>query len=375
MSKPSYATYIKDRLDGFGGTGNTFVYQDLADFPRAGKARVRRSRPLAPQDAGLQRRRSACATRRRRAPTPTISKAALAGVKAHRRLHERGLARRHLAVLPQRPLPEPRELISTPSPRPCATNTRPSPRPASCLQIDCPDLAMGRHIQYADLEPAGIPQARGAARRGAQPRASPISRPSSCACMCAGAITKARIIATCRSPTSSTSCFRPSPRAISFEAANPRHAHEWTLFEKVKLPDGKVLIPGVIESKSNFIEHPGADRAAHRALRQAGRPRERHRRLRLRLRHLGRAGRGRSRRGVRQARGHGGRREDREPAVLEITHPVIPGRPPKPERRRRTSPESRAKRRTLHVALDSGFARGVYHRAALRADPLARAPE
>src|SRR5689334_14037691 len=34
LSKPSYATYIKDRLDGFGGTGNTFVYQDLADFPK-----------------------------------------------------------------------------------------------------------------------------------------------------------------------------------------------------------------------------------------------------------------------------------------------------------------------------------------------------
>ena len=33
MSKPSYATYIKDRLGGFGGTGNSFVYQDLADFP------------------------------------------------------------------------------------------------------------------------------------------------------------------------------------------------------------------------------------------------------------------------------------------------------------------------------------------------------
>src|SRR4029079_7132614 len=37
MSKPSYATYIKDRLSGFGGTGNTFVYQDLADFPRLAK--------------------------------------------------------------------------------------------------------------------------------------------------------------------------------------------------------------------------------------------------------------------------------------------------------------------------------------------------
>src|SRR6266849_7196079 len=37
MSKPSYATYIKDRLDGFGGTGNTFVYQDLAQFPNLAK--------------------------------------------------------------------------------------------------------------------------------------------------------------------------------------------------------------------------------------------------------------------------------------------------------------------------------------------------
>jgi 5-methyltetrahydropteroyltriglutamate--homocysteine methyltransferase len=50
--------------------------------------------------------------------------------------------------------------------------------------------------------------------------------------------------------------FRAKPSAISIEAANPRHAHEWTLFEKVKLPEEKMLIPGVIESKSNFIEHP-----------------------------------------------------------------------------------------------------------------------
>ncbi len=46
------------------------------------------------------------------------------------------------------------------------------------------------------------------------------------------------------------------PQAISLEAANPRHAHEWALFEKLKLPEGRLLIPGVIESKSNFIEHP-----------------------------------------------------------------------------------------------------------------------
>jgi 5-methyltetrahydropteroyltriglutamate--homocysteine methyltransferase len=44
--------------------------------------------------------------------------------------------------------------------------------------------------------------------------------------------------------------------AISYEAANPRHEHEWEVFAEVKLPAGKALIPGVIDSASNFIEHP-----------------------------------------------------------------------------------------------------------------------
>ena len=61
--------------------------------------------------------------------------------------------------------------------------------------------------------------------------------------------------------------FRARPAGIALEAANPRHAHEWAVFERVKLPDGKVLIPGVIESKANFIEHPEliAQRISHYA--------------------------------------------------------------------------------------------------------------
>jgi 5-methyltetrahydropteroyltriglutamate--homocysteine methyltransferase len=45
------------------------------------------------------------------------------------------------------------------------------------------------------------------------------------------------------------------PNAISFEGANPRHEHEWKVFEDLKLPEGKVIIPGVLDSTSNFIEH------------------------------------------------------------------------------------------------------------------------
>lgn len=59
--------------------------------------------------------------------------------------------------------------------------------------------------------------------------------------------------------------LRARPLAVSFEAANPRHAHEWNVFEEMKLPDGKVIMPGVIDSTTNYIEHP--DLVAERLIR------------------------------------------------------------------------------------------------------------
>jgi 5-methyltetrahydropteroyltriglutamate--homocysteine methyltransferase len=58
------------------------------------------------------------------------------------------------------------------------------------------------------------------------------------------------------------------PGAVSFEGANPRHEHEWAVFEDVKLPEGKVIIPGVLDSTTNFIEHP--ELVAQRLVRYAG---------------------------------------------------------------------------------------------------------
>ena len=40
------------------------------------------------------------------------------------------------------------------------------------------------------------------------------------------------------------------------EAANPRHAHEWTVWQETKLPDDKILIPGVLDTSTNYVEHP-----------------------------------------------------------------------------------------------------------------------
>ncbi len=50
--------------------------------------------------------------------------------------------------------------------------------------------------------------------------------------------------------------LKARPVAFSFEGANPRHEHEWKVFEEIRLPQGKVIIPGVLDSTTNFIEHP-----------------------------------------------------------------------------------------------------------------------
>jgi 5-methyltetrahydropteroyltriglutamate--homocysteine methyltransferase len=58
-----------------------------------------------------------------------------------------------------------------------------------------------------------------------------------------------------------------SPAGISLEASNPRHGHEWKVFEEVKLPEDRYLIPGVIDTTTNFVEHP--DLVAQRILNYA----------------------------------------------------------------------------------------------------------
>src|SRR5207244_6844028 len=60
---------------------------------------------------------------------------------------------------------------------------------------------------------------------------------------------------------------RARPQALLFEAANPRHAHEWEDLKSARIPDDKVLMPGCIDSTTNFVEHPRlvAQRIGHYA--------------------------------------------------------------------------------------------------------------
>jgi 5-methyltetrahydropteroyltriglutamate--homocysteine methyltransferase len=253
MSKPSYATYVKDRLAGFGGTGNTFVYQDLADFPNLAKrvfgdpGRSRRKTPAcnaaisvrdaaaAEQDAGNLK-----AAMAQVGATDGFMSAASPGVVSlfFRNDFYKDQEKYLFAIADA--MRHEYETVA---------------KAGFTLQIDCPDLGMGRHIQYADLS---LDEFRKRARlhiealnhalAGIPPEQLRMH-------LCWGNYEGPHH---CDVPLADIVdiVFLARPNAISLEAANPRHAHEFTLFEKVKLPDGKVLIPGVIESKSNFIEHP-----------------------------------------------------------------------------------------------------------------------
>jgi 5-methyltetrahydropteroyltriglutamate--homocysteine methyltransferase len=253
MSKPSYATYIKDRLDGFGGSGNTFVYQDLAAFPKLQQrvfgdpGRSRRKTPAcnapitvrdaAAAEADVASLKAAIGDR---PPEEAFMSAASPGVVSlffrndYYKDHET-----YLAAIAEAMRAEYEAVAAA----------------GFVLQIDCPDLAMGRHIQYADLS---LEEFRKRARQHVEALNHAVRNiPAEQLRMhlCWGNYEGPHH---CDVPLADIVdiVFLAKPLAVSLEAANPRHAHEWQLFERVKLPEGKVLIPGVIESKSNFIEHP-----------------------------------------------------------------------------------------------------------------------
>ncbi len=253
MSKPSYATYVKDRLNGFGGTGNSFLFQDIEDFPNT-KSRVfadpgRKHRktpacngPVSMRDVeaptrDAERLKLAIANNK---PTGTFLSSASPGVTTFFFRNDYYPSHQDYVFAVAEALRHEYEAIVN---------------AGMMLQIDCPDLAMGRHTQFAKL---GLNEFLAAMELHieAMNRAL-VNIPAEKVRMhlCWGNypgphhfdVPFADIV---------SRLWKAKPHAIQFEAANPRHAHEWAMFESVKLPEGKVLIPGVIECQSNYIEHP-----------------------------------------------------------------------------------------------------------------------
>jgi 5-methyltetrahydropteroyltriglutamate--homocysteine methyltransferase len=253
LSKPSYATYVKDRLAGFGGTSQPLQYQDLVDFPELAKrvfgdpGRSRRRTPACNGPIGVRDARAVetdaqnltAALAAVRVEEAFLTAASPGVISLFFRNDHYSSHEAYLFAIADAMRQEYEAVVSA----------------GLLLQVDCPDLAMGRHIQYAGL---GLEEFRRAARLHVEALNHALANvPPDRVRMhvCWGNyegphhydVPLADII---------DIVFTARPAGVSFEAANPRHAHEWRLFERVRVPEGKILIPGVLESKTNYIEHP-----------------------------------------------------------------------------------------------------------------------
>jgi 5-methyltetrahydropteroyltriglutamate--homocysteine methyltransferase len=253
ISKPSYATYVKDRLAGFGGESRPLSYRDLVDFPELAQrvfgdpGRSRRRTPGCDGPISVGDRRAARtdadnlahALARSPAAEGFLSAASpgLVSLFFHNGHYANNEA--YMAAIGAAMRTEYEAIVDA----------------GFILQLDCPDLAMGRHIQYADLSLSEFRNRMRLHIEALNEALANVPAERARLHLCWGNyegphhfdVPLADII---------DIVLLAKPAGLSFEAANPRHAHEWTVFETVKLPEGKVLIPGVIESKTNFIEHP-----------------------------------------------------------------------------------------------------------------------
>jgi 5-methyltetrahydropteroyltriglutamate--homocysteine methyltransferase len=251
QGKVDYSTYVAERLTGFEGEGAaTSPGADLKDFPAfaarrrlpAYEPRPACSGPIGWKDFGAVERDIAhmVAAMRANGVTHAFMTAVSPGQAA--RFLVNGYYPSHEAYV---------QALADVLKREYAAIVD----AGLILQIDCPDLASGRNTQFQDLS---VEEFRAVATMHVEALNAAVAnlppermRLHVCWGNYAGPhhrdVPLGDII---------DILLRARPAGLSVEAANPRHAHEWTVFERVKLPDGKVIIPGVIDSTTNFIEHP-----------------------------------------------------------------------------------------------------------------------
>ena len=253
MSKISYATYIRDRVTGFDGDTPREPGLDLIEFPRLLKrladsgatAKYRRPRcvgpiatkSLAPLQTDLENLQRAV---RDSQPVEAFMNAASPGVIALFQPNDYYKTQdEYLEAVAEAMRVEYEGVVNA----------------GILLQIDAPDLGMGRHTMYKNrsveeyllLAELHVSVLNRALRNVAADRVRMH--------VCWGNYEGPHhhdIPMELLLPI----VMKAKPQALLFEAANPRHAHEWTVFRDTKLPADKILIPGVLSSTTNYIEHP-----------------------------------------------------------------------------------------------------------------------
>jgi 5-methyltetrahydropteroyltriglutamate--homocysteine methyltransferase len=265
MSKPSYATYVKDRLNGFGGDSiQDYFFADLVDYPRSAKlvaanpGRRKRTAPacngpisVLDETAAAKDMENLVAAAAKADAAGIFSSAASPGVvtlffgNQHYPTDEA-----YLFAVAEAMRHEYEAIAAA----------------GATVQLDCPDLAMGRHSAYAKLDLADYRKRIAMNIEALNHAVRNIPADKLRMHLCWGNYPGPHH---CDVPMADIIdlVWNAKPRTVLFEAANPRHAHEWALFESVTVPEDKILCPGVIEPQSNYIEHP--ELVAQRILRYA----------------------------------------------------------------------------------------------------------
>ena len=283
MSKVAYSTYAKDRLTGFAGDSERRFNLDVAPYPafREKMARMTGNQPMRrPQCVGPIEVRTSEPLRKDLANF----KAALEGAgvtEAFMTSSSPGVAS---VFMPNAYYPTHEAYIEALG-EAMKGEYEAIAGAGFILQVDCPDLAMAFHTGFQGLgEEEFLKRAEhhveilNAALENVPAESARLH-------VCWGnyegphdhdiPVTKIMRI-----------LLKAKPSAILFEASNPRHAHEWVDWRDANVPDDKVLIPGVLDSTSNFVEHPELVAQRIETFAAIVGPRTRTRGLRLRIRNV-----------------------------------------------------------------------------------------
>jgi 5-methyltetrahydropteroyltriglutamate--homocysteine methyltransferase len=253
MSKISYATYIARRFSGFDGDTPREPGQDLVEFPgllrkladRGSTAKYRRPRCVGPVTVkDLQPLETDIANLNR----------AVAASKPHGAFMNSASPGVIALFQPNDFYPSQDAYLEALA-NALAVEYEAIVKAGIILQIDAPDLAMGRHTMYRDrtLEEFDVLAARHIEVLNHALRNVPGDRVRMHVCWgnYEGPhhhdVPLERLLPI---------VLKAKPQGLLFEAANPRHAHEWTVFQNIRIPDDKIMIPGLLATTTNYIEHP-----------------------------------------------------------------------------------------------------------------------
>ena len=250
QSKPSYATYIKHRLSGFGGEAGQYEFADLEAFPGAkaqvfgNKGRAKRSAPActAPIEVIDMEAPRIDAERLVRLANghATFMSAASPGVTALFFPNQFYASDEEYVFALAEGLRHEYETIAA---------------AGITLQVDCPDLAMGRHVQFTHLSLEDFRKRIGMNIAALNHAVANIPAEQLRMHLCWGNYPGPHHCDVALGEIADI-VWTAKPQTVLIEGANPRHAHEFAFFEEHKLPDSKILCPGMVEPQSPYIEHP-----------------------------------------------------------------------------------------------------------------------